>query len=58
MLRASTYIKLDIKLVLEKVLDVPTLSKPPSPFFITFQSKPVIVCLLVVLYILETNIIP
>merc|ERR1719234_1580449 len=42
------YVKLNVKLVLQLVVIVPTFAKPASAFFIRLKSKPVIVRLLVV----------
>lgn len=50
-----TYVKLYIKLVFDQLVNVPTLSKPPSSVAVWFKSEPVIVVIFVLLYILQEN---
>ena len=49
----STYIKFYIKFILEEFMYVPAFAKPSCAFLVGLQSKPVIICLFVVLYILQ-----
>jgi hypothetical protein len=49
----STYIKFNIKLVFEHVLDVPAFPKPSCSFFIGLETKPIIVSSFVILDILK-----
>ena len=53
MICTVTHIKLNVKLILEEVVHIPTLSKPPCPIFGGFQMKPVIVGFFVLTYILQ-----
>lgn len=54
--RLETHIKFHIKLILEKVVHIPALAKPPGTVFRGFQPKPVIVRLFVLTHVLDTEI--
>lgn len=53
MICTVTHIKLNVKLILEEVVYIPTLSKPPGPIFGGLQMKPVIIGFFVLTYILQ-----
>lgn len=53
MICTVTHIKLNVKLILEEVVYIPTLSKPPGPIFSGLQMKPVIIGFFVLTYILQ-----
>lgn len=51
--KLQTYVKLNVKLIFEKIVNEPALAEPPGPFLIRFQPKPIIVCCFIVLNILK-----
>ena len=51
----STHIKLDVELILQEVVDVPALAKPPGAVLVGLQPKPVVVRVLVLAHVLVTE---
>lgn len=48
-----SYVKFNVKLVLEEVMDVPAFPEPFSALFVGFEAEPIVVCLFVVLNVLK-----